>query len=81
MKSNPIIQEIKITQQQLTDLNAKLKTFTINSNGKYDIIKKYAGGVCLICSDFPTKKIIYDADGASVIERYCNNCFDKNGLS
>lgn len=81
MKSNPIIQEIEITQQQLNDLYEKLKKSTVNSNGKYDIIKKYAGGVCLICSDIPTKKIIYDVDGASIIERYCNNCFDKNGLS
>jgi len=81
MKSNPIIQEIKVTQQQLADLNAKLKRSTVNSNGRYDIIKKYTGGVCLICSDVPTKKIIYDADGASIIERYCNNCFDKNGFS
>jgi len=48
MKSNPIIQEIKVTQQQLNDLNAKLKKSTVNSNGRYDIIKKYARRVSLI---------------------------------
>ena len=80
MKSNPIIHEIKITQQQLNDIYSKLKKSTINSNGRYDIIKKYAGGVCLICSDIPSKKVVYDADGATVVERYCDNCFDENGL-
>jgi hypothetical protein len=77
MKSKLSIEEIKITKEQLTDLESELKRSSITSNGKKDIVKKYAGGVCIICGSVPSKMISLDADGATVIERYCEECFKK----
>lgn len=72
------IEEIKITQGQLHDLKSKLKKSSINSNGRNDIIKKYAGGVCIICGNVPSKMISRDVGGATLIERYCEDCFKKH---
>ena len=75
MKSNLSIKEIKITKHELYDLKSKLKKSSINSNGSNDIIKKYAGGVCVVCGTIPSKLITRDAQCATVVERYCDDCF------
>ena len=34
-------------------------------------------GECCICAAIPTKRVIHDKDGASLIEKYCDKCFAK----
>lgn len=75
MKSKPKIEEIKITKEELAEIASLLKRDSLTTEFKNRIIKKYAGGVCGICGDVPSKKITYDADGATVIERYCDKHF------
>lgn len=76
MKSNPTIEEIKITRKQLDEIASLLKRDSLTTEFKNRIIKGYAGAVRQICGGVPTKKITYNADGATVIERYCDKHFD-----
>lgn len=76
-KSNTVIESIKITLEQLSRLKSELEKSSITSNGKNDIIRKYAGGVCSICGNVPSKIVTHDANGAKIIERYCDKCFDR----
>ena len=78
-KSEPKIEKIKKTKKQRDELKAELKK-TMTTEGINRIIKKYAGGVCSTCGNIPTKNILFDADGAQVIERYCDKCFKRRGL-
>jgi hypothetical protein len=75
MKVSPKIEEIRITKKQLGELSSLIKRDTLTTEVRNRIIKQYAGGVCSICGDVPSKKVTYDADGATVIERYCKRCF------
>ena len=77
MKPEPKIEKIKITKRQLDEIASLLKKESLTTEFKNRVIKAYAGGVCAICGGIPTKKIIYDADGATIIERYCDKCFKK----
>ena len=77
MKSEPKIEEIKLTKKQRDELKTELKKTITTTEGRNRTIKKYAGGVCSMCGGMPTKIATYDADGATVIERYCDKCFQK----
>ncbi|MGI0021278.1 MAG: hypothetical protein ACRD9Q_00315 [Nitrososphaeraceae archaeon] len=73
----PIVESIKIDSEKLKELESKLKSFKTTADLRYDAIKKYAGGVCMDCEDIPTKIVRYDMDGAQLIQKYCDKCFDK----
>jgi hypothetical protein len=77
MKREPRIETITIENNTLRELESLLQSSNLTDKGRNDIIRKYAGGVCLTCGNIPTKKLIYDAGGAQLIERYCENCFKK----
>jgi hypothetical protein len=34
-------------------------------------------GKCTVCQKFPLYKVIYKMEGISLVEYYCENCFDK----
>jgi hypothetical protein len=77
MKSKPSIEQIKITKERLNELKYLLKRPGLSNDGKNNLIRKYVGGVCWICGNFPTKILTYDVVGAKLIERYCDKCFEK----
>ena len=79
MKSEPKVEEIKITSENRRELELELKR-TMTAEGKNRALKKYAGGICSTCGELPTKKITYDADGVLVIERYCDKHFERQRL-
>jgi hypothetical protein len=82
-KSEPKIEKNKIIKKNkggnlLTDkkkISLLIKRNSLTTVVRNRIIKQYAGGVCLICGDVPTKKITYDVDGAVLVERYCSKHF------
>ena len=42
------------------------------------MIKKFAKvSPCCICGGIPTYEVVYDADGASRVERYCDPCSER----
>lgn len=41
---------------------------------KHLAIRKIVGGYCSSCGAIASQKAIFDAHGATVIEKYCDNC-------
>ena len=41
---------------------------------KHLVIRKIVGGYCSSCGAIASQKAIFDAHGAIVIEKYCDNC-------
>jgi len=41
---------------------------------KHLAVQKIVGGYCSSCGAIASKKAIFDAHGATVIEKYCDNC-------
>ena len=41
---------------------------------KHLAVRKTVGGYCSSCGAITTQKAIFDAHGATVIEKYCDNC-------
>ena len=41
---------------------------------KHLAVPKTVGGYCSSCGAITTQKAIFDAHGATVIEKYCDNC-------
>ena len=47
-------------------------------HGRKDIVKKnYYHGLCRICQDWPTYKVIYPLDGAKLVEYFCSKHFPE----
>lgn len=77
MKLKPIVEPIKIEKEKLEELELILKCIKTTDSLRYDAIKEYAGGVCMLCAQLPTRLVRYDMDGAQLVERYCEKCFKK----
>jgi len=72
------IESIDLTEDQINKLNRiKNSTKMITHKGRYREMVKIIGGFCILCAGIPTKKVTHDMDGASLIERYCDKCFEK----
>lgn len=79
MKLNPkpTIQALNLDKDKLERLQTRLKSTRLTVKAKYDEIKKVAGGVCGMCDGIPTKIVSFDMEGAFLIEKYCDTCFEK----
>ena len=42
--------------------------------------KYFNGGKCVMCHNFPLVKVIYKMDDVTLVEYYCDNCFEKSGI-
>jgi ribosomal protein L10 len=84
MKTNkPIITKINLSEDKMKELKTLLdRKGTYGRVYKKNAIKYYLGGVCFNCSDIPTIKVTYDVSDSEMkaqrIERYCDECFEKN---
>lgn len=77
VKPKPIVEPIKIEKLKLEELDSILKSIKTTDSLRYEAIKEYAGGVCMLCAQLPTRLVSYDMDGAQLVERYCEKCFEK----
>ena len=50
-------------------------------SGGISRFKKLYGGFCSICHAWPLYKVMYDMDGAWLVERFCQECFDKQPIA
>jgi hypothetical protein len=41
---------------------------------KHMAVRKIVGGYCSSCGAIATQKAIFDAHGAALVEKYCDNC-------
>ncbi len=74
IRNNATIRPIIIPQDRLEYLQAYV-TSDNNASWKNDgMIRKIAGRACCVCRDIPSTEVIYDVQGATMKERYCDKC-------
>jgi hypothetical protein len=68
-----IVRPINTPAEQLQQLKEVLNSNRLTPSRK-EAVQKKVTGCCCICGSIPTMQVSYDADGATRIEKYCDNC-------
>ena len=75
---NGTIRELKIHKEKLEVLQKVVSSPQTTDDIKKLMIKKFAKvSPCCICGGIPSCEVVYDAEGASRIERYCESCANR----
>ena len=75
---NGTIRELNIPKEKLEVLQKIVSSHQTTEDVKKLMIKKYAlVSPCCICGGIPSLEVIYNADGASRVERYCESCANR----
>jgi hypothetical protein len=75
---NGTIRELDIPKENLEELQKIVSSHGATDDMKKLIIKKLTkASPCCICGGIPSCEVVYDADGASRIERYCQSCSER----
>jgi hypothetical protein len=82
---NATIRELNIPKEILEVLKKIVTSPQTTDDIKKLMIKKFAEvSPCCVCGGIPSLEVVYDADGASRVERYCENCanrvFSRNAI-
>jgi len=77
-KDNDKIRELNINKDTLEELQKIVSSPKTTDDIKKIMIKKFAKvSPCCTCGGIPTYEVIYDCDGASRVERYCDPCSER----
>ncbi len=75
---NGTIRELNIPKENLEELQKIVSSRKTTDDIKKVMIKKFTKvSPCCICGGIPSLEVIYDAEGASRIERYCQSCSER----
>jgi hypothetical protein len=75
---NGTIRELNIPKDTLEELQKIVSSRQATDDIKKLMIKKFTKvSPCCICGGIPSLEVIYDADGASRVERYCESCANR----
>ena len=75
---NGTIRKLNIPKDKLQVLEKVVSSPQTTDDIKKKMIKKCAQvSPCYVCGGIPSLEVVYDADGASRIERYCESCANR----
>jgi hypothetical protein len=75
---NGTIRELNIPKDALEELQKIVSSRQATDDIKKLMIKKFTKiSPCCICGGIPFFEVLYDADGASRVERYCESCANR----
>ena len=75
---NGTVRELNLSKEILEVLEKIVSSHQTTDDIKKMMIKKFAKvSPCCICGGIPSLEVIYDADGASRVERYCQSCSES----
>jgi carbamate kinase len=75
---NGTIRELNIPKDALEKLQKIVSSPKTTEVSKKTMIKKYTQVTpCCICGGIPSLEVLYDYDGASRVERYCESCANR----
>jgi hypothetical protein len=75
---NGTVRELNIPKEILEVLQKVVSSPQTTDEVKKIMIKKFAKvSPCCCCGSIPELEVIYDCDGASRVERYCQPCSDR----
>ena len=77
-KPKPKVTLIVVPDDKLQFLKKKLDNPDLALDIKRDLVKEIMGGECAVCQGMPTKIASYDMDGITLIEKYCDRCFEES---
>jgi hypothetical protein len=79
-KPKPKVSPIIIPDDKLQFLKKKLDDPDLSQSIKREFVKEIMGGECAMCQGMPTKIASYDMDGITLIEKYCDKCFEESNF-
>ena len=75
---NGTIRELNILKENLEELQKIVSSHRTTEDIKKLMIKKFAKlSPCCTCGGIPSLEVVYDCDGASRVERYCESCANR----
>ena len=75
---NSTVRELDIPKDKLETLQKILSSPKATDDIKKLMIKRLTGvSSCCICAGIPSLEVLYNCDGATKIERYCEPCSEK----
>ena len=75
---NGSIRELNILKENLEELQKIVSSHRTTEDIKKLMIKKFAKlSPCCTCGGIPSLEVVYDCDGASRVERYCESCANR----
>lgn len=63
--SNPVMMSLNSPFKKFSSIRAYMD---VNGKARY----------CVCCSNTATQELIFTADGATILEKYCDSCAKKN---
>ena len=78
IRDNATVRELNIPSEILEELQKIVSSPKTTDDIKKLMIKKFTKvSPCCVCGGIPSCEVIYDAEGASRIERYCESCANR----
>ncbi len=78
IRDNATVRELNIPKDKMEVLQKIASSKNINDEAKQRTLKKLTeGSLCVVCRGIPTHEVIYHLEGATRMERYCQNCIRK----
>ena len=75
---NGTIRELNILKENLEELQKIVSSHRTTEDIKKLMTKKFAKlSPCCTCGGIPSLEVVYDCDGASRVERYCESCANR----
>ena len=75
---NGTIRELNLPKEILEVLQKVVSSPQTTDDIKKIMIKKFAKvSPCCTCGGIPSLEVVYDCDGASRVERYCESCANR----
>ena len=75
---NGSIRELNILKENLEELQKIVSSHRTTEDIKKLMTKKFAKlSPCCTCGGIPSLEVVYDCDGASRVERYCESCANR----
>jgi carbamate kinase len=78
IRDNGTVRELNVPKDTLEELQRIVSSPKTTDDIKKLMIKKFTKvSPCCICGGIPSLEVVYDADGASRVERYCQSCSER----
>ncbi len=75
-RKKAVFKPIVVAENDMQYLKTVLSS-TLAPYRKNDAVRKIVGGYCVGCGGIPTQKVCFNVHGATVIERYCDQCISE----
>ena len=76
-KNKLTIKPILLSGQELSYLKAVIESKRTASYYKHMKVRSFMGGYCITCNNLPSHEVRYHISGATIVQRYCEDCLKR----